>query len=283
MSISSQIVELDSVFTLIKKAVIRQRAPLAMFQSTGLRFNHVEPNIKTIKSFQMMFGCKELPVSYMFIQGFRCIGQLLVSSKIPSKLMGMIHLTSNYKVVKAHDWLKPVDIEVRINSCVDSEKGLIYSLSTYFYQLGQLTLVNENEFLDKRTNYQSSKNNKVALTAPDIKTIDKSHYSQQLARQYAKVSGDYNPIHIHPLLAKVFGLKSSVMHGMYGLHWMLTHQHILTSKAEEEISHHKTVTVSFNRPCYLPKTVLLTESIDQQSYALYSEGFKDRFIKLAFN
>ena len=253
-----------------------------MFQPSVLRFTHVEPNLEAITSFKNMFGCEELPISYMFILSFRYIGQLLVSSKIPSKLMGMIHLTSNFKEVGQHDWLKPTEIEVRINSCEESEKGFIYSLSTYFYQLGQPTLVNENQFLDKKSNYRSRKS-KVTITEPNVNIITKTQFSQRTARQYAKVSGDYNPIHMHSLLAKTFGMKSSVMHGMYGLHWMLTHQKILTTKPLEEISSYKTVTVNFNRPCYLPKTVVLAENLDEQSYALYSEGFKDRFMKLTLN
>lgn len=282
MSLPSKIVELDSVFTLIKKSVLRKRIPLAMFQPSCLRFTHVELKPDAIILFKNMFGCEELPISYMFILSFRYIGQLLVSSKIPSKLMGMIHLTSNFKEVGKHDWLQPTEIEVRINSCEESEKGLIYSLATHFYQLGQPTLVNENQFLAKNTNYRSSKN-KLVISEPNANIIAESLFSQRLARQYAKVSGDYNPIHINPLLAKVFAMKSSVMHGMYGLHWMLTHQKILTTKPLEEISSYKTVTVNFNRPCYLPKTVLLAENLDESSYALYSEGFKDRFMKLTLN
>ncbi|EGD82941.1 hypothetical protein PTSG_03574 [Salpingoeca rosetta] len=35
--------------------------------------------------------------------------------------------------------------------------------------------------------------------------------------QYARCSGDYNPIHIHPLTAKLFGQPTCIAHGMYTL------------------------------------------------------------------
>lgn len=38
---------------------------------------------------------------------------------------------------------------------------------------------------------------------------------QNLGRQYAKVSGDYNPIHLANLGAKAFGFKRTIIHGMY--------------------------------------------------------------------
>lgn len=40
-------------------------------------------------------------------------------------------------------------------------------------------------------------------------------FSANIGRQYAKVSGDYNPIHLHKLSAKLFGFKKAIAHGMY--------------------------------------------------------------------
>lgn len=36
-----------------------------------------------------------------------------------------------------------------------------------------------------------------------------------LGRRYAAVSGDHNPIHIHPLTARLFGFPSAIAHGMW--------------------------------------------------------------------
>lgn len=36
-------------------------------------------------------------------------------------------------------------------------------------------------------------------------------------RRYAKISGDYNPIHMSKWAAKVFGFKRDIVHGMWGL------------------------------------------------------------------
>jgi acyl dehydratase len=39
----------------------------------------------------------------------------------------------------------------------------------------------------------------------------------QLGRDYAKASGDFNPIHLHALTAKAFGFPRAIAHGMWTL------------------------------------------------------------------
>lgn len=275
MQLVSKVVEPDTLFKLIRKAVTRQNLPLKQFESFGLRFINVHPNERAISQFQNMFGCNALPVSYMFILGFRYLGQLLVTSNIPSKLMGMIHLTSRFIVINPHDWSKPLDIDVRLISYSQNERGFSYLVSTIFYQNGQATLVNENQFLDKDRRYRSDKD-AIKDVMSDVTIVAQQQFTPSLARQYAKVSSDYNPIHLHSWLAKFFGLKSSVMHGMYGVHWLLTGGFI------KNIDYKAGLNVKFNRPCYLPNDIKLVKYSDENSYALFSAGLDDRFMKLIF-
>ncbi len=36
-----------------------------------------------------------------------------------------------------------------------------------------------------------------------------------LGRRYGSVSGDLNPIHVHPLTARLFGFPTAIAHGMW--------------------------------------------------------------------
>lgn len=275
MQLVSKVVEPDSLFKLIRKAIIRKHLPLNQFESFGLRFTNVQPNERAICQFQKLFGCNELPVSYMFIFAFRYLGQLFVSSNIPSKLMGMIHLTTSFRVIHPHDWSQPTDIDIRIISHSENEQGISYLVSTQLYQFGQATLVNENTFLDKESRYRS-KRGEMNNAIPNVTALARQQFTPSVARHYAKVSGDYNPIHLHSLLAKFFGMSSSVMHGMYGVHWLLTHENVDKVVLQNDLN------VQFNRPCYLPKEVVLTKFNNENSYALFSTEFEDRFMKLNF-
>src|SRR5690606_8549720 len=66
--------------------------------------------------------------------------------------------------------------------------------------------------------------------------------------RYAAVSGDRNPIHMHPLLAKAFGFPRTIAHGMY------TAARLLAAVGAERGESY-TWDVAFARPVLLPSTV----------------------------
>jgi acyl dehydratase len=74
-------------------------------------------------------------------------------------------------------------------------------------------------------------------------------------RRYASVSGDVNPIHLHPLSAKAFGFPRAIAHGMW------TAAHALAA-LEGRIPDAATYDVIFGRPVLLPSTVELRTGED---------------------
>ena len=74
-----------------------------------------------------------------------------------------------------------------------------------------------------------------------------------LGRRYGSVSGDLNPIHVHPLTARLFGFPSAIAHGMW------TKARCLAALGPE-LPDAFTVTVAFKRPILLPATVQFAEA-----------------------
>jgi acyl dehydratase len=75
-------------------------------------------------------------------------------------------------------------------------------------------------------------------------------------RRYAGVSGDVNPIHLHPLTAKAFGFPRAIAHGMW------TAAHALAA-LQGRLPGALTFDVAFGRPLLLPSTVeLRTRAVD---------------------
>ncbi|MCC9196664.1 MaoC/PaaZ C-terminal domain-containing protein [Arthrobacter sp. zg-Y820] len=72
-------------------------------------------------------------------------------------------------------------------------------------------------------------------------------------RNYARVSGDFNPIHLSRLSAKALGMKRSLAHGMY-----------LASRVVADIVQNRQEpyewTIEFDSPVFLPATVALSIS-----------------------
>ena len=67
------------------------------------------------------------------------------------------------------------------------------------------------------------------------------------------MSGDYNPIHIHPLSARLFGFPSAIAHGMW------TKARCLAA-LEPRLTDAFTVEVAFKRPILLPGKIEFCEA-----------------------
>jgi acyl dehydratase len=75
-----------------------------------------------------------------------------------------------------------------------------------------------------------------------------------LGRQYAGVSGDRNPIHMHPLSAKLFGFPTAIAHGMWTKARCLS---ALGPRLDDKF----TAEVAFRKPILLPATVKFAEKL----------------------
>jgi acyl dehydratase len=88
--------------------------------------------------------------------------------------------------------------------------------------------------------------------AEDLPAVATWNLPGDLGRRYARVSGDFNPIHMHPLSARLFGFRSAIAHGMW------TQARCLAA-LQARLPDRFTVEVAFKRPILLPGTVEFCE------------------------
>ncbi|GAB4187588.1 MAG: MaoC/PaaZ C-terminal domain-containing protein [Wenzhouxiangellaceae bacterium] len=67
-----------------------------------------------------------------------------------------------------------------------------------------------------------------------------------VGRRYARVSGDYNPIHLRRWLARRFGFRQPIAHGMYSL------MRVVSVIERQSGLRSRQIDVRFLRPVYLP-------------------------------
>ena len=75
-----------------------------------------------------------------------------------------------------------------------------------------------------------------------------------MGRRYAAVAGDWNPIHLWPVTARLFGFKRAIVHGMWSLARVLAELDDLASAEQCRVE------TRFKRPIMLPAKVLFTAS-----------------------
>ncbi|WP_285199444.1 MaoC family dehydratase, partial [Klebsiella pneumoniae] len=81
-------------------------------------------------------------------------------------------------------------------------------------------------------------------------------------RKYAKVSNDYNPIHLYAQTAKMFGFKQAIAHGMWSAAKTLS---ILEASLGKPA---KAYSLSFKQPVFLPSKASL-KSVTSEGVARY--------------
>ena len=104
-----------------------------------------------------------------------------------------------------------------------------------------------------------------------LKTLD---VPSNQGRRYARVSGDYNPIHLTALTAKPLGFKRAIAHGM----WTLSR---LVSEAPS--SKPQIIEAKFKKPLFLPQQVSLESMADGDSRSLRLRDAKQVLVEVAFN
>jgi len=266
----------SSVPRLILRALNSKKSKLEDFKPFSITVKNVYASEKQLTSFTKVFGDPDNIKSYAFLAGFRSTIQCITQAPIPSSLMGLIHLSCGISQHAKHNWFLPYDIQVTVEDCRSTTKGLIYQIVTEFYQQGQLTIKNTNIMLDKKPGYKANQRETTEKSVIGQLTDSFCSYAINLKTswKYALLSGDLNPIHLHPYLAKKLGLKSVLIHGMFNAHQCLSS---IYKKTDEDLGD---VFIEFNKPCFMPTQVFVMQYGDTNEYGVFSKDKRSRYIKV---
>lgn len=114
-----------------------------------------------------------------------------------------------------------------------------------------------------------SKKIKAPNRAPDKSVEQKT--SVQQAHLY-RLSGDYNPLHIDPEMAQVFGFKAPILHGLCSFGHSA--RHILAAYANNDVTRFKAIKVRFSKPV-LPGQTLVTNMWHEHDRILFETVVKE--------
>lgn len=162
-----------------------------------------------------------LPITYPFILAMHIQLQLFNHPSIQINPLGLLHV-SNY--MRLYSPI-PEEAEMEANCLIDStclvKKGLEIIVKTSIKVDSQICWECESTYLKISKKYRNEEGNKEKRFS--FETYEKYdneynwHVSRKDAFSYARVSDDYNPIHLSYLFARFFGLPSSIIHGMWSV------------------------------------------------------------------
>jgi len=159
-----------------------------------------------------------LPPTYPHVLAFPLHLRLMTADAFPFAAAGMVHIRNVISTNGALDAGAPLTIRVRAERLAAHPKGaqldLVADVST-----GGLPV-----WSSRSTYLSSGASGPDLLPAPteparpvDLSALQAATWrvGKDVGRRYARVSGDVNPIHLHPLGARLFGFRGPIAHGMW--------------------------------------------------------------------
>ena len=206
-----------------------------------------------------------LPVTYPHMLAFPLHLALMTDSSFPFPAIGLVHI---YNKIVQH---RPIGTGEALSLRVWAEPLEAHPRGKQFSVLTEARVGDELVWEEVSTNLKIGSRNEGAhgpevASAEQLPAVATWKLPGDLGRRYAGVSGDFNPIHVHPLTARLLGFPAAIAHGMW------TKARCLAA-LESTLPNSYGVEVAFKRPILLPATVEFTE---QRGDGTINFGVRDR-------
>jgi len=218
------------------------------------------------------FDSDQLPATYLWVRAFPLIMSMLVSKQFPLKAMGQVHLRNQITVHSPLDRNKKFSISAAVDHSELSSKGLEWSM--------QISVMTDSRIVwSSRSTFLYRCKTGIERTSTPINEVQGKPESwvldSDLGRRYAPISGDYNPIHLGALSAKIFGFKQAIAHGMWSKARCLAAMDSLIPEAGYSVD------VNFLKPVFLPSKVNFYSSLsdNQRQFSLFNSSGEHRHLQ----
>ncbi len=199
-----------------------------------------------------------LPHTYPHILGFPLQASVMSARDFPLALPGMVHLANAITVHRRLTADDALDITVSARDLRPHLKGRVVDLVTEVDVAGERVWESRSTYLSRGGSNPDAAQEAAAPDLPPGDPVAVLRIPEDIGRRYAAVSGDVNPIHLHPLTAKAMGFPRAIAHGM----WTGARTIAAVSNAAGDPS---TSQIRFRKPVFLPSTVEITRAASGDS------------------
>ncbi|WNV91935.1 MaoC/PaaZ C-terminal domain-containing protein [Umezawaea sp. Da 62-37] len=199
---------------------------------------------------------ENLPVTYPHVLGFPLQLRLMTDRAFPFALAGLVHVANRVTQSRALTATDPLALTVHAENLRPHDRGTQFDVVTTAAVADEVVWTGTSTYLKRGGGPGPGTGDRTAAPPP----TGVWRVPADIGRRYAAVSGDRNPIHLHPLAAKAFGFPRAIAHGMW------TKARCLAA-FEGRLPDACTVEIRFKAPVLLPATVDF--STDGRHFALH--------------
>jgi acyl dehydratase len=194
-----------------------------------------------------------LPATYPHMLAFPLHLALITDSSFPFPAVGLLHISNRIVVHRPIDAGEALALRVWCEPGDPHPRGTAFAILTQARVGEELVWEEQSINLHRGGGAPDAEPPTVVPSSEDLPAAATWRLRGDLGRRYGAVSGDLNPIHVHPLTARLFGFRSAIAHGMW------TKARCLAALGPQ-LPDAYTVEVAFKRPLALPGTVQFAEA-----------------------
>ncbi|HEX8646986.1 MAG TPA: MaoC/PaaZ C-terminal domain-containing protein [Thermoleophilaceae bacterium] len=218
-----------------------------------LRLSGLEVDREQLAEYDRVCGFRlrdTLPATYPHVLAFPLSMELMTSGEFPFPVIGMVHVSNRIERLRPIGASERLDLRVWAEDLRPHDKGMQFDMRAEASASGEVAWRSWSTYL-RRGGSSSSGADGARRDEPrpePPRAQGQWKVPGDVGRAYAGVSGDSNPIHMHGLSARLFGMPRAIAHGM----WLKAR---CLAALEGHLPEAYAADVSFKLPVLIPGTV----------------------------
>ncbi|MGW1877177.1 MaoC family dehydratase [Streptomyces sp. NPDC001975] len=240
------------------RSPFKRPAADAPFPRTRLVLPAVRADVGRLAAYERVCGFATgddgLPVTYPHVLGFPLAMRLMSARDFPLPLLGLVHTSVEIERYTELPGAGTYELSVHIEKLSPHRRGTEATVVTEARAGEDVVWASRSRYLARhRTPTVHGGTPREGQDRPErperpeaLPVVEEWRIAGDVGRRYGAASGDRNPIHLHPLTARLFGFPRAVAHGMWTVARCL---------AAHGVPERVRVEAEFRAPVLLPGTV----------------------------
>ena len=190
----------------------------------------------------------ELPPTYPHMVAFPLAMKLMTDGSFPFPVMGLVHIENRIEQQRPISADERLDFNVRADNLREHERGIAFEIVADATADGERVWHSSSTYLRRSGGGGGGGSDKQERKSEPPSPDSFWQVPGDIGRRYGGVSGDINPIHLHPISARLFGFPKPIAHGM----WLKAR---CLAALEGQLPDALSVEVAFKLPLLLPAKV----------------------------
>ena len=191
-----------------------------------------------------------LPQPYPWVLAFPVQTALMARRDFPVPLPGLVHLSNRVTTHSRLDAADALTLSVTAGALRPHRRGRTLDVRLEARVDDELVWECDSTYLSRGQGTDDAPRGDAPPALPGGPPVARWRLPDDLGRTYAGVSGDVNPIHLHPWSARAMGFQRQIAHGMW------TCARTLAALGRTSLGPSRSQ-VWFTAPVFLPSTVEL--------------------------